>query len=179
VDIRGYSWVAGAAAGDGETFQATNQATGAVLGPDFHSAGAAEVALACKAAADAAPALASDRERRAQLLEAIGEEIMALGDPLLARASAESGLPLARLTGERGRTVGQLKLFAAEVRDGGWLGVRIDPAMPDRAPLPRPDLRMRKQFPAGLFGRGRGHGGGAGGGMPGGGQGSPGASRNL
>ena len=143
MDIRGYSWVAGAAAGDGETFQATNQATGAVLGPDFHSAGAVEVALACKAAADAAPALASDRERRAQLLEAIGEEIMALGDPLLARASAESGLPLARLTGERGRTVGQLKLFAAEVRDGGWLGVRIDPAMPDRAPLPRPDLRMR------------------------------------
>jgi NADP-dependent aldehyde dehydrogenase len=52
-------------------------------------------------------------------------------------------LPRARLEGERGRTVGQLKLFAGVVRRGGWMGVRIDPALPDRAPLPRPDLRLR------------------------------------
>ena len=69
---------------------------------------------------------------------------MALGDELLERAHAESGLPLARLTGERGRTMGQLRLFADEVRRGGWLGLRIDPALPERKPLPRSDLRQRK-----------------------------------
>jgi NADP-dependent aldehyde dehydrogenase len=67
-----------------------------------------------------------------------------LGDELLERGHAESGLPLARLTGERGRTVGQLRLFADELRKGGWLGIRIDPALPDRKPLPRADLRLRK-----------------------------------
>ncbi|PMV39444.1 aldehyde dehydrogenase (NADP(+)), partial [Pseudomonas sp. FW305-3-2-15-C-LB1] len=54
---------------------------------------------------------------------------------------AESGLPRARLEGERGRTVGQLKLFAQVVRQGDWLDATIAPALPDRAPLPRPDLR--------------------------------------
>ena len=55
----------------------------------------------------------------------------------------ESGLPRGRIEGERGRTCGQLRLFAQVVRDGGYLGVRIDPAQPDRQPLPRPDLRLR------------------------------------
>src|SRR3546814_431282 len=55
----------------------------------------------------------------------------------------ESGLPRARLEGERGRTVGQLRLFADVVRKGRWQQLRIDPAMPDRQPLPRPDLRLR------------------------------------
>jgi alpha-ketoglutaric semialdehyde dehydrogenase len=56
---------------------------------------------------------------------------------------AETGLPRARLEGERGRTTGQLRLFASVLRDGGFLEARIDPAMPDRKPLPRPDLRLR------------------------------------
>jgi 2,5-dioxopentanoate dehydrogenase len=55
----------------------------------------------------------------------------------------ESGLPRGRLEGERGRTVGQLRLFAEVVREGSWLEARIDPAMPDRKPLPRSDLRLR------------------------------------
>jgi NADP-dependent aldehyde dehydrogenase len=55
----------------------------------------------------------------------------------------ESGLPRARLEGERGRTVGQLRLFADVVRKGAWQQLRIDPALPDRQPLPRPDLRLR------------------------------------
>ena len=62
----------------------------------------------------------------------------------LERGHAETGLPIARLTGERGRTIGQLRLFADELRKGGWLGLRVDPAMPDRKPLPRSDLRQRK-----------------------------------
>ena len=87
---------------------------------------------------------ALDPQPRARFLETIAERIMALGDELLERGHAESGLPLARLTGERGRTMGQLRLFADELRQGGWLGIRIDPALPERKPLPRSDLRQRK-----------------------------------
>src|SRR6202008_2115442 len=59
------------------------------------------------------------------------------------RAMAESGLPKARLEGERGRTVGQLRLFAEVVRAGRWLDVTIDRAQPARLPARRPDLRLR------------------------------------
>lgn len=138
-----------------ETFSAVDPATGKTLEPAFSAAGAAHAERACTLAAEAArPFEEAGPEKRAQFLETIGETIMALGDELLERANAESGLPLARLTGERGRTVNQLKLFAAELRDGAWMGVRIDPAMPDREPLPRPDLRMRKKplGPAVVFG---------------------------
>jgi len=51
-------------------------------------------------------------EKIAEFLDKIADEIVALGDELLERGSAESGLPVARLTAERGRTAGQLKLFA-------------------------------------------------------------------
>ncbi len=78
---------------------------------------------------------------KAGFLEAIAEEIIALGDELIQRAMLESGLPEARLTGERGRTTGQLKLFAAVLREGSWVEAVIDPAMPERTPLPRADLR--------------------------------------
>nr|WP_245941979.1 aldehyde dehydrogenase (NADP(+)) [Sphingomonas gilva] len=126
-------------------FRAVDPATGDLLEPDFSAAGADEVKRACALAAAAFPAYAAtDLETRARFLEAIADNIMGLGDALLDRAHIESGLPIARLTGERARTVGQLRLFAAEVRDGGWLSIRIDPAMPDRQPLPRPDLRLRK-----------------------------------
>ena len=83
-------------------------------------------------------------DARARFLETIADRIQALGDELLERGHAETGLPIARLTGERGRTMGQLRLFADELRKGGWLGLRVDPALPDRKPLPRSDLRQRK-----------------------------------
>lgn len=54
---------------------------------------------------------------------------------------AETGLPRARLEGETGRTTGQLRLFASVLRNGHWLDATIDPALPDRASLPRADLR--------------------------------------
>lgn len=97
------------------------------------------------AAADAAfdTYRATTREQRAAFLERIADEILALGDTLIEVTMRESGLPRARLEGERGRTVGQLRLFANVVRIGGWQGLRIDPALPGRQPLPRPDLRMR------------------------------------
>jgi acyl-CoA reductase-like NAD-dependent aldehyde dehydrogenase len=62
---------------------------------------------------------------------------------LVERAMAESGLPKARLEGERGRTVGQLRLFAEVVRAGRWLDVTIDRAQPARLPARRPDMRLR------------------------------------
>lgn len=83
----------------------------------------------------------SSGEARAEFLRAIAAAIEALGDELLHMASVESNLPLARLTGERGRTLGQLRLFADLVADGYWAEATIDTALPDRQPLPRPDLR--------------------------------------
>ena len=127
------------------TFHAFEAASGEPLEPAYPASTVEDVAAACEAAAGAFDAYRElPAERRAAFLDAIGEEIMALGDALLERAHRETGLPIARLTGERGRTVGQLKLFAQVVRDGHWRGVRIDPALPERQPLPRPDLRLRK-----------------------------------
>ena len=128
-----------------QTFPAANPATGVTLEPGFSIADEAAVNRACElawAAFDGFRGL--DCETRARFLEVIGEQILALGDELLERAHQETGLPLARLTGERGRTVGQLRLFATELRLGGWLGIRVDPALPARTPLPRSDLRQRK-----------------------------------
>jgi 2,5-dioxopentanoate dehydrogenase len=80
-------------------------------------------------------------KQKAVFLRAIAEEIENLGDVLLQTASRETNLPLPRLTGERGRTVGQLRLYAAQIEEGSWVDAVIDTAMPDRQPLPRVDLR--------------------------------------
>jgi len=85
---------------------------------------------------------------RADFLEAISEEIMQLGDALIERTHLETGLPEARITGERGRTVGQLRLFASLLREGSFVEAIIDTALPERKPLPRSDLR-RMQHPVG------------------------------
>jgi NADP-dependent aldehyde dehydrogenase len=126
------------------TLKAVNPATGEPLAPDFAQAGPAEVEQACAAAWAAFDAYRETRlEDRAKFLEAIGDQIMQLGQPLIDRAVAETALPAARIEGERARTVGQLRLFAQVVRAGEFLDVRVDTAMPDRQPLPRPDLRLR------------------------------------
>ncbi|HEY6505018.1 MAG TPA: aldehyde dehydrogenase (NADP(+)) [Chitinophagaceae bacterium] len=85
---------------------------------------------------------------RAEFLEAISDEIMRLGDALIERTHLETGLPEARITGERGRTVGQLKLFASLLREGSFVEAIIDTALPERKPLPRSDLR-RMMHPIG------------------------------
>lgn len=87
-------------------------------------------------------------EKRAEFLDTIADEIMQLGDELIKRAHLESGLPEARITGERGRTAGQLKLFASLLREGSFVEAIIDTALPDRKPLPRSDLR-RMMHPIG------------------------------
>jgi NADP-dependent aldehyde dehydrogenase len=137
--IIGYDRVATAS-----SFRATDAARGSQLDPPFSIAGAAEVARACALAAAAFdPYRQADLATRARFLETCAARIMGLGDELLERAALETGLPRARLEGERARTVGQLRLFAQVVRQGDWLGLRIDPALPERKPLPRADLRQR------------------------------------
>ena len=129
---------------DVQGFYGIEAATGKPIDPHYSVSTLADVDAACAAAAAAFDAYReTDAGARAAFLEAIGEEILALGDALIERASRESGLPIARITGERGRTIGQLKMFAQVVRDGRWRQVRIDPAQPDREPLPRADLRIR------------------------------------
>ncbi|MGD0108294.1 MAG: aldehyde dehydrogenase (NADP(+)) [Rhodopila sp.] len=126
------------------TFRGVNPATNEALDPPFAEAGPAELEHACASASAALDAFReTSLEQRATFLEAIASEILALGDPLIERAVAETGLPRGRIEGERGRTVGQLRLFAQVVRDGHWLDARVDPAQPDRKPLPRSDIRLR------------------------------------
>ncbi|RAK58128.1 aldehyde dehydrogenase (NADP(+)) [Phenylobacterium deserti] len=128
-----------------ETFQAVNPATGQKLEPAFTSATAEHAARAAELAWAAFDTYRdTSPEQRAAFLESIAEEILAIGDELIERAMSETGLPRPRLEGERGRTVGQLRLFAQVVRQGDWLDARIDPAMPERTPLPRSDLRLRQ-----------------------------------
>ena len=131
--------------GTGAAFQAVDPATGALLQPLFHEAVAADVHDACDAAWEAYRGISTQpAEVRAVLLEGIASGLEAIAEPLIARTMQESALPQARVTGELGRTTGQLRLFASEVRAGHWRGLRIDPALPDRQPLPRPDIRMRR-----------------------------------
>ncbi|MBO0680722.1 aldehyde dehydrogenase (NADP(+)) [Mycolicibacterium sp. S2-37] len=141
----GHLLIAGAEVrGTGDEIRGYDPNTGADLEPGYRYGDASHVDAACAAAAEAfGPYRSTPAEARAAFLEAIAENIAAITDDLVARAHAESGLPEARLTGEVGRTTGQLRLFAAVLREGSWNGARIDTALPDRSPLPRPDLRQR------------------------------------
>lgn len=141
------TWVAST-----DTF-ASSPATGP--SHSFSKGTPALVDQAVKAAEEAFETYAySSREERAAFLDAIAEEIDARGDAITEIGSQETGLPEARLIGERGRTVGQLRLFAAHIRKGDYLDRRHDEALPDRKPLPRPDLKMvqRPIGPVAVFG---------------------------
>lgn len=80
-------------------------------------------------------------EKKAAFLNAIADEIEALGDILIDTYTSESGLPAGRAQGERGRTMGQLRAFASHITEGSWVEASIDTAQPDRQPLPKVDLR--------------------------------------
>lgn len=91
---------------------------------------------------------------KANFLNAIAAELLNAGDELITICSDETGLPLARLQGERMRTVNQLKMFAELLTEGSWVDARIETAIPDRAPVPKPDLRFmhRPLGPVVVFG---------------------------
>src|ERR1017187_9132973 len=125
--------------------RAVNPATGAEMEPAFGGGSVVEVDAACTLAEAAFNAYrAVSLERRAEFLEAIAQGIIDLGDVLVERVMSESGLPRGRVEGERGRTVGQLRLFASLAREGRWLDATIDRALPERKPAPRADLRAQK-----------------------------------
>ncbi|MEZ4905932.1 MAG: aldehyde dehydrogenase (NADP(+)) [Spirosomataceae bacterium] len=142
------------AEGDG-TFQALNPTTGEKLPTLFSKATKDDLELA---AAKAQTAFQVYRKKsgtaKADFLDKIAEEIENLGEALVQIATAETGLPAARIQGERGRTTGQLRLFASYLREGSWVNARIETAIPDRLPLPKVDIRMMQQAlgPVAVFG---------------------------
>ena len=154
--LTGHSIVAGRPVpGEAGTTRAVDPRTGAELGPDYTLLAVEQLAAATRAAADAAPVLASlEPGPHADFLADVADRLDAVGDDLVARAGAETGLPEARLRGELARTTNQLRLFARVVRRGDHRGVRVDPAQPERTPLPRPDVRRRllPRGPVAVFG---------------------------
>ncbi len=136
-------------------FYGVEAATGTALPVSFGGASGEDVEEATRLAWEAfASYRETDLETRAAFLETIASEIEAIGDELIVRAMAETGLPRGRLEGERARTMGQLRLFAKEVREGRFQELRFDGADPSRKPVPKPDLRLRNVAlgPVAVFG---------------------------
>jgi NADP-dependent aldehyde dehydrogenase len=124
------------------SFTAYDPRTGLAVEPDFQACDPEElnraVTLADEAFVDFAGSKGSER---GALLRSIAANLEAASADLIARASLETGLPEVRFAGETARACGQLRMFAELVEDGSWVDARIDRAMPDRVPLPRPDIR--------------------------------------
>jgi len=124
-------------------FFAINPATNKPLHGEFVNASSKQIDDAVnKATAAFNSYRKKDNQQIANFLEAIADEILNLGDALIEKCNLETALPIARLQGERGRTINQLKLFASVVKEGSWVDARIDTAMPDRVPIPRADIRQ-------------------------------------
>lgn len=150
--LTGKHLIAGDWIGNDQTF-----ASSPAQGPshDFAVGTPAHVAMACEAAEAAFPAYAAkSRAERAAFLNRIADEIEARGAALTEIGTQETGLPAARLEGERGRTTMQLRLFASHILKDDWLDRRHDAALPDRQPAPRPDLKLiqRPIGPVAVFG---------------------------
>lgn len=144
--IIGHNFIAGQRSAMGsKVLKSVDATTGEALTYEFHQATEEEVNQACVAADQAFKSYRNTSpEARALFLEAIADELDALGQDFLEGISQETALPLARLQGERGRTSGQMRLFAKVLRRGDYLGARIDTALPEREPMPRVDLRQVK-----------------------------------
>ncbi|QQR43487.1 aldehyde dehydrogenase (NADP(+)) [Myxococcus xanthus] len=139
----------------GPTFTGWNPAEGVALEPRFHGARPQEVERACVLAEQAAPTLAALPSRqRAVFLEHVAEALLAAEADFLAVTPKETGLPPARIQGELGRAAGQFRQYARLLAEGSWVDARIDRALPERRPLPRPDLRslLRPVGPVAVFG---------------------------
>jgi NADP-dependent aldehyde dehydrogenase len=122
-----------------------NPATGETLEPAYGLGDTADVARAVTLAWQAFPTYrATTLAARSAFITTVADNIDALGDTLVARVVAETGIPEPRVRMELGRTTNQLRMFASVVADGRFLGARLDTPNPDRTPLPKPDLRQRK-----------------------------------
>ena len=144
--------IAGAWVGGGATFK-SEPASGPAF--DFSAGTVDLVDQACRAAEDAFWTYAyTSRASRAAFLNAIADEIEARAEAITEIGTSETGLPVARLQGERGRTTGQLRLFASHIEAGAYLDKRHDAAQPERQPAPRPEIVMVQQpiGPVAVFG---------------------------
>ena len=155
IEITGKSIIGfGRGSATGNTFYAFNPETGKEVEPNFHSATADELDRAATLA-DAAriPYGNLPGKTRAIFLRKIADNIEALGDTLIKRASLETALPNQRFVGERARTCGQLRMFADLLDEGSWVDARVDHAIPDRQPVPKPDVRsmLRPLGPVAVF----------------------------
>ena len=131
-----------ASEGTGKTLQGVNPVTNTMIDDEFFIASEEDVNNALvKADLAFATFKQTSAEERAVFLEKIADEMEALGDILVSRASLETGLPEARIIGERGRTTGQLRMFANYIREGSYVEASVDTAIPDRSPIAKPDLR--------------------------------------
>ncbi|WP_298551241.1 aldehyde dehydrogenase (NADP(+)) [uncultured Algibacter sp.] len=136
-------------------FYAINPVSNEQLDGVFTNVTAAQIDEAVKNATTAFSVFRKkDKNSIADFLNQVADEILNLGDVLLERCHLETGLPLGRLQGERGRTMNQLKLFATVVREGSWVDARIDTAIPDRSPIPKSDIRhiLMPLGPVAVFG---------------------------
>lgn len=152
LDLRGKHLIAGKWVGGGAEFR-SSPASGPARA--FAVGRPGDVEAACVAAEAAFASFGrSGRAERAAFLNAIADAIEARGAEITEIGCQETGLPAARLEGERGRTVGQLRLFAEHIRKGDYLDRRHDAALPDRKPLPRPDIRLMQRpiGPVAVFG---------------------------
>ena len=128
------------------TIHAVDPSTQTPLPGAFHVATEAETNRAVEKAYQAWKSYRQESPaNRGKFLRQIAEEIESLGDTLVKRVMAESGLPEGRVKGERGRTCNQLRLFATIAEEGSWVEAIIDPALPDRQPMPRVDIRKMLQ----------------------------------
>ncbi|GAB7529591.1 aldehyde dehydrogenase (NADP(+)) [Pseudomonas sp. 3A(2025)] len=142
--LLGHNFIGGARSALGQTqHQSLDATTGEALPYTFAQATDGEIDAAAKAAQGAFHEFRQlSPARRAEFLDAIADELDQLGDDFVAVVCQETALPQARIQGERGRTSGQMRLFAQILRRGDYLGARIDLPLPDRKPLPRVDLRQ-------------------------------------
>jgi NADP-dependent aldehyde dehydrogenase len=75
------------------------------------------------------------KEERASLLLHIAEAIENLGDQLIQRAMAETGLPASRMRAELQRTVNQFKNFSRVIHQGDWVEASINTGNNQRVDL--------------------------------------------
>jgi len=156
MNLQGLNFIGNELSGIGdETFFAFDPVRNKQLAPAFFQAELSEVDWALDKAEEASSETRTlPAGNRAAFLREIARRIMDLGDELISRAMSETGLPEARLVGERARTVNQMLLFADLAGDGSWVEARIDTADPGREPIPKPDVRrmLRPLGPVAVFG---------------------------
>lgn len=154
--LHGYSIIDGKShRGDGSVFTGFDPATGAALDPPYHYASVEDLNLAADLAEVAFATYSKlPGKEKAHFLRHIAAGLDSIAADVIERANRETALPETRLKGELARTVNQLRLFAQVVEEGSWVDARIDPAQPDRKPLPRADIRsmLKPLGPIAVFG---------------------------